>query len=265
MILRRPNFLVAGAQKCGTSYLCAVLARHPSVFHTDPKEPMFFQRPDVSASSFQAYLSTFYADARDEPRVGEGSTVYFQWPNALENIRAHLGQDIKVIISLRHPTDRAVSFYLHNVRKGRVASGQRLGDVGRDVKLSPVLSSQYSEHVERWLDAYGESVLFLRFDDLLASPTSFIERATGFLDLAPLGEINAKAVNKGFGLVWNDDVLTLEEPLPDGRPAPRFSLSELEDLHASFQEDVERTEALLGQGLDSWKAMPDFTERQASW
>ena len=49
------------------------------------------------------------------------------------------------------------------------------------------------------------------------------------------------------------------EPLPDGRPAPRFSLSELEDLHASFQEDVERTEALLGQGLDSWKAMPDFT------
>ena len=36
-----PNFLVIGAQKCGTTALCAVLGRHPDVFMTEPKEPLF--------------------------------------------------------------------------------------------------------------------------------------------------------------------------------------------------------------------------------
>jgi hypothetical protein len=60
---RQPNFLVAGAQKSGTSYLCSILARHPAVFHTAPKEPMFFQQENVTEASFASYLASFYCDA----------------------------------------------------------------------------------------------------------------------------------------------------------------------------------------------------------
>lgn len=265
MTVRSPNFLVVGAQKCGTSYLCAMLARHASVFHSDPKEPLFFQKPGVDRENFDAYLSTYFAAASSKPWVGEGSTVYFQWPNALENIKSYLGSGISVIVSLRHPTDRAVSFYLHNLRKGRISGNERIADVGKDVKLSPVLSSLYASHVERWLEAYGDNVLFLRFDELLESPKAFVTQATDFLGIAPMGEVNARAVNRGFGLVWKGDILTLETPLENGQTSPEFSLSELEDLHSLFQDDIARTEAVLGRRLDAWKKMPDFTERQASW
>jgi hypothetical protein len=265
MNIRRPNFLVAGAQKCGTSYLCAVLARHHDVFHTDPKEPLFFQRPDVSAASFEQYLVKFYSGAGEQARVGEGSTVYFQWPNALENIRTYLGDDLKIIISLRHPTDRAVSFYLHNLRKGRVTGSEPICNIGGDVRMSPVLSSMYADHLERWLDAYGDRVKVLRFDDLLASPTEFVEQATDFLGLQSLGTVNTKAVNKGFGLVWRDSLLTLETPDPASDRTASFTMTELEDLHDLFQRDIERTQALLGTPLDAWKKMPEFTAKQSGW
>jgi hypothetical protein len=127
---RQPNFLVAGAQKSGTSYLCSILARHPAVFHTAPKEPMFFQQENVTEASFASYLASFYRDAANQPRVGEGSTIYFQWPHALHNIRRWLGPQVEIIVSLRQPTDRAVSFYLHNLRKGRIRGDERIADVG---------------------------------------------------------------------------------------------------------------------------------------
>jgi len=158
---RQPNFLVAGAQKSGTSYLCSILARHPAVFHTTPKEPMFFQQENVTEASFASYLSSFYRDAANQPRVGEGSTIYFQWPHALQNIRRWLGPRIEIIVSLRQPTDRAVSFYLHNLRKGRIRGDERIADVGSDVRLSPVLTSLYAPHIERWLEAYGPRMQFL--------------------------------------------------------------------------------------------------------
>lgn len=265
MKVRRPNFLVAGAQKCGTSYLCAVLARHASVFHSDPKEPLFFQRSDVTAESFENYLVDFYSNASDQRRVGEGSTVYFQWPRALENIKTYLGDELKIIISLRQPTDRAVSFYLHNQRKGRIKGSERICDIGDDIRISPVLSSRYASHLERWLEAYGDNLKVLRFDDLLASPTDFVEQATMFLDLEPMGKINTKAVNRGYGLVWRDDCLVLSEHSQTGEVIPSFTKSELEDLHSLFLDDIDKTQALLGMSLSDWKRMPDFTAKQAGW
>lgn len=265
MKIRRPNFLVAGAQKCGTSYLCAALARHSDVFHSEPKEPLFFQKADVNADNFVNYLQTYFSDALDQPRVGEGSTVYFQWPNALENIRKCLGSEVKIMISLRHPTDRAVSFYLHNLRKGRLIGTERICDTGTDVRSSPVLSSMYASHLERWLEVYGEQVKILRFDDLLAAPTRFVEQATSFLGLSAPSAISEAAVNRGFGLVWKDGRLTLDTAGPSDELTPSFSMSELEDLHALFIDDVEKTEALLGVSLATWKKMPDFTAKQSGW
>ena len=262
---RPPNFLVAGVQKSGTSFLCSILARHPSVFHTTPKEPMFFQRDDITTEGFASYLQAFYGTAGDQPRVGEGSTIYFQWPQALGNIRRWLGPDIDVIVSLRHPTDHAVSFYLHNLRKGRLRGDERIVDVGSDVRLSPVLTSLYASHIERWLDAYGVRLKFVLFDDLLESATAFVEQATRFLGIASLGSIADKAVNRGYPLAWEDNVLTLVGETSGLARTPRFTKAELEDLHARFLVDINRCERLLGRALTPWKTLPDFTRRETRW
>ena len=38
-----PNFLIAGAAKCGTTSLYHYLGQHPDVFLSTPKEPNFFR------------------------------------------------------------------------------------------------------------------------------------------------------------------------------------------------------------------------------
>jgi hypothetical protein len=51
--MRAPNFFILGAQKSGTTYLAKVLAEHPDVFFSDPKEPMLFSRSQVDRTHFE--------------------------------------------------------------------------------------------------------------------------------------------------------------------------------------------------------------------
>ena len=52
MTSRLPDFFIVGHAKCGTTALYEMLKRHPQVFMSDPKEPMFFARekPDPQTS-----------------------------------------------------------------------------------------------------------------------------------------------------------------------------------------------------------------------
>jgi len=79
-----PNYLVIGAQKSATSSVCDLLAGHPEVFMTDPKEPYFFSHDEVWSKGLGWYESLFEG-ADGCPAVGEGSTTYTQqsmYPNA---------------------------------------------------------------------------------------------------------------------------------------------------------------------------------------
>jgi hypothetical protein len=264
--MRKPNFLVIGAQKSGTTYLCAALARHPEVFHSTPKELLFFQRRDVTPESFDAYLREHFAAAGEQRWVGEGSAVYLQWPGALRNVRRCLGDELAIFVCLRQPTDRAVSFYLHNLRKGRLKGDERIADIDDDIRISPLKTSFYADHIGRWLDAYGDRIRFLLFDDLVSAPERFVRDATDHLGIEPLGaQIKDDAVNRGFELEWNAGALTVAGEMPAGTVRPRFTLAELEDVHARFQDDIARTSALIGRSLAHWRQMPEFTAKQANF
>ncbi|WP_167285253.1 sulfotransferase domain-containing protein [Marilutibacter alkalisoli] len=265
MSIRKPNFMIIGAQKCGTTYLCAALSRHPQVFHSDPKELLFFQRKDVSAETFDDYLSNNFTAAGDQPLVGEGSTVYFQWPNALPNIKKYLGTDLKMIVCLRHPTDRAVSFYLHNYRKKRLTGAEVLTHSLGDVRVSPVTSSLYAKHIERWLEEYGDNMHFMLFDTLVESPTAFVGEACDYLGIPNVCQLRDKPVNRGFELCWDGDSLVAMNEQGERLEGVGFSRQELEDLHASFSDDVEQTERLIGRSLATWKQLPTFLDKQKNW
>lgn len=264
MKFKKPNFLIVGVQKAGTTYLCGRLAKHKDVFFSDPKELLFFQKAGISKEDYEKYLQEYFSEVKNERCIGEGSTVYLQWSNALENIQKYLGNDLKIIVCLRQPTDRALSFYLHNYKKGRFDGSENILNVGGDIRLSPVLSSMYAPHIERWLKVYGDKISFQLFDDLLESPTDFVRQATDFLGIEPMENVSEKAVNIGFSLIWKNDVLTLDVEETD-KKVPTFTMQELEKLHELFQEDIEKTEKLIGRSLAHWKLMPEFTAKQKNW
>ena len=259
---RKPNFLVIGAQKAGTTYLCAGLTRHPDVYFSDPKELMFFNQPQpIGQEDFNAYLERHFAGAAERRWVGEGSTTYFQWPRALPRIREYLGDELRIILCLRHPVEKALSFYLHNWRKGRLKGDESILEFDRnDVENSPLGTSFYANHLERWLDVFGrDGIHVMRFDLLRENRLRFLQSATEFLGVSPLRAASEEIVNPGPQLKMSGNHLVVRRSAKqDSRLQPRFTMDDVARLQSLFGEDIERTEQLLSMDLSAWKRLPDF-------
>ena len=115
-----PNLLIVGAAKSGTTSLHNYLNQHPDIFMCSPKEPHFLinkeigkQRINKGIIDLKDYESLFGEKAHLKYR-GESSVMYLSFPEiAIKNIKHYLDDDIKIIIMLRNPVERAYSGYQH--------------------------------------------------------------------------------------------------------------------------------------------------------
>lgn len=107
---RLPTFLIIGAMRSGTSTLARWLVGHPEVFLAPGKELHFFDRYFDRGIT---WYSSLFAGADRESAVGEATPNYIHEPAAIERIAATL-PEVRLILSLRNPVDRAYSHYWHN-------------------------------------------------------------------------------------------------------------------------------------------------------
>jgi hypothetical protein len=115
-----PNFFVIGAQKAGTTRLCNLLQRHPSVAIPD-KEPSYFQSVLAMAEGAQWYRSLFEGIAR-LPARGDGSTYYSMcdiYPGTAQRI-CEFNPDARIIYMVRHPLRRVESAWRQMLSTGKV-------------------------------------------------------------------------------------------------------------------------------------------------
>lgn len=128
-----PNFLIVGASKSGTSSLYHYLRQHPGIFLSDiqkegrffSKMPGNFQGPgdkhiDKSITRTLEQYEGLFKGYQKEKAVGDISPEYlWYYRNAIPEILNTLGNEVKIIIVLRNPADRAFSGYTHFVRDKR--------------------------------------------------------------------------------------------------------------------------------------------------
>jgi len=131
--IRLPNFLIVGAAKCGTTSIAGYLAQHPEVYLSPVKEPKFFTAQFVqfplrgpgdsfvenfTAKTFDEYQRLF-RPVCGEKAVGEASADYlYFYAKVIPLIKKYLGE-VKIIIVLRNPVDRAFSAYKNLLRDAR--------------------------------------------------------------------------------------------------------------------------------------------------
>ncbi|CAM3581532.1 sulfotransferase family protein [Nocardioides zeicaulis] len=186
---RLPNFLYVGPDKAGSSWLHETLLRHPDVYLTPSKDLYFFDR--YHDRGLDWYAAQF-KDAREEKVVGEVCQDYLFHPLAAQRIHDALG-DVKVMVSLRDPVDRAWSSYLYMRKHG----------IGPDTFAEALRSrpellehGRYATGLDRFLELYPrDHVHVALFDDLEADPQGFLDGVTDFLDVArqPLDEKDREA------------------------------------------------------------------------
>ncbi|MCM8775504.1 MAG: sulfotransferase domain-containing protein [Candidatus Omnitrophica bacterium] len=121
-----PDFLVIGGQKCGTTFLFSLLKCHPAVRMPLQKEIHFFDYPGHFAkglawyrSHFPLRFSSFWHRGHHGQGfiTGEASPYYLYHPHAPKRIFETL-PNMKFVVLLRNPIDRAYSHYFHEVRHG---------------------------------------------------------------------------------------------------------------------------------------------------
>ncbi len=112
---------------------------------------------------------------------GESSTHYTKlptYPRTVERMVRDLPR-LKLIYVMRHPIDRLVSQYVHEVTAGRIAVGLREA-LGRHPEL--IDYSRYSMQLQPFLEAYGfGAVLPVFFPRLVTHSQAELERIGRFL------------------------------------------------------------------------------------
>ena len=125
----RPNLFMVGSMKSGSTYLTGLLASHPAIFVSSPREPCYFVDPRTLRRvwpymwakgywrSADRYLDLF-ARAGDATVIAEGSNGYSQEPlcDGVPQRILSFSPEARFIYIMRDPVERTISHYWHNVR-----------------------------------------------------------------------------------------------------------------------------------------------------
>jgi Sulfotransferase domain len=175
-----PNFLHLGPTKSGTTWLHQVLAEHPEVLLCPAKDLYFFNR--CYDRGLDWYRAQFRGARREHNVIGEICPGYLSFGPAPERIRACLGTDVRLMVTLRDPVSRAFSSYLDHRKHGQAAATFR-----ETTQLLPWLidEGRYATHLRSYLEHFGrESLHVAVFDDLRADPHAFFDGVTDWLGIA---------------------------------------------------------------------------------
>jgi hypothetical protein len=176
-----PNFVYIGPDKAGSSWLHEVLGTHPKVFLTPAKGLYFFDR--YYDRGLPWYLRQF-DDAQPGQLVrGEVCQDYLAHPDAAERMGHSLGE-VKLMVTLRDPAERAFSSYLHMLRSGWKADSF-LDALTRHPEL--LEHGRYGTQLQRFSRVFGRDALHIAvFDDLQDDPQTFLDAVTSWLGIEPL-------------------------------------------------------------------------------
>ncbi|WP_417855980.1 sulfotransferase family protein [Xanthomarina gelatinilytica] len=202
-MIKKPNFIIAGFPKCGTTSLFAYLETHPEIFIPQRKEMNFFSYPIIKnltggegdkvivgtqVSTWEQYMS-YYRSVRNEKAIGDASPSYINFPACFSYIKEKLDNP-KIIILLRDPIKRSYSNYLHLYRVGREKldfNSALLEEENRiEKKYSPMwYYKRHSTYYDKVIEAQKafRDVLLLTQEEMNKNPGGFLKQVFEFLEV----------------------------------------------------------------------------------
>ncbi len=206
----KPDFLIIGAQKAGTTWLWRMLDQHPDTDLPKEKEIHFFGSSELYRKGKDRYYGHFARLDRSKV-IGEASTSYFYdnvpyWynessklevdhtlPTIPELITAEL-PEVKILVVLRDPVHRAISAYFHFMRgnywmhKGAVSPLLGLKETAIEHHKIRILEfGYYARYLKLWSKHVPEDrmrVLIFE-EDVRQHPEKAMREVYEFLGLDP--------------------------------------------------------------------------------
>jgi hypothetical protein len=187
-----PNFLCIGAERSGTTWLYEVFKAHPEIYlYPYIKEINFFS--DHYHKGLTWYKQFFIESRKTSSykAIGDISPHYFHDREAPARIAKDL-PNIRLLLFLRNPVDRAFSEYAYNklilnIEEPFMKFLQRR-ERAYEIGL-------YSKHLKRWLEYFPQQqFLIFIFEEMMNNKFKSLKTISKFL------EINYKLLDKNIVL-----------------------------------------------------------------
>jgi Sulfotransferase domain len=249
--VERVDFIVAGVQKAGTTAIHDFFAQHSEIallrdqaLHFFDKEENFTGNPD-----YQILLNNF--DPGWRWRIaGEVTADYLYYPRALERIAAY-NPHMKIIISLRNPTERAFSQW--NMRREKnqeplefldaLKRDQEIGLAKNPRGNAYIARSLYAPQLEKVFALFPREQVFLtKYESFRTNPFPIVDQLFDFLGLGKRAGLKNKQRNVGSY-------------------SRKLTAQERACAAAIFADDIASVEKLLGWDCSDWRcqsALPTY-------
>jgi hypothetical protein len=245
------DFVIAGAQRSGTTTLDLYLREHPGVampwtrkeLHFFDSERHFRREP----VDYRAYHSNFSVRTPGRLR-GESTPSYMYWQPAPARM-ARYNPALKIVVILRNPITRAYSHWNKERRRGRetLPFMEALRAEPERARAALPLQIRTESYVDRgfysrqlrhlWQHFPVDQTLVLQSTTLQADPAATLQRIACFLGLGPFPPVDARLAN----------AKRYENPM---RP------EEWAYLAGIYGEEIRELEQLLGWDCSQWQQMP---------
>nr|XP_054764502.1 heparan sulfate glucosamine 3-O-sulfotransferase 1-like [Lytechinus pictus] len=233
---RRPDAIIPGAMKSGTTALKAYLEIHPSITFPD-KELKFANHHKLN--EFDQYKNVMPYSTPDQIAM-EKTAGYYNRIAVAERLRKKM-PDIKFIIILREPINRAVSNYMHElaiiamhpgatkVNEHSSAPQYEIKPTFREsvlctngsLKVANRLldTSRYVKYLTQWYNIYPrEQILILDGEEFAQDPTTGLQQVEGFLGIDRYFDDTKFYFNETKGFICLRDPFEMCMASGKGRP-----------------------------------------------
>jgi hypothetical protein len=214
--MRKPNFLIIGAAKCGTTSLVNYLNQHPKIYIPLHEIHYFSRFPHSGFDNYKKQLFT------DKEVVGEKSTSYLYYTACHSLIKSCL-PDIKLIAITRDPVERAYSnWHMRFTDKRLIIDGIRFnknnGNILKQLDFNYLIDfyldnrdnedlifqkpldvihrSAYTPQLHSIFQHFNSGqVLILSFEDMIGNLQNTLNTLTTFLGVEP-SPINTRKIHR---------------------------------------------------------------------
>lgn len=289
----KPNLFIVGAAKAGTYTMHKVLNQHPEIYMSEIKETDFFSSfpsyDKIRKKDIKEYIHCFFKHVKDEAYIGESSVSYLPYKNCAAIIHA-FNPDAKILIILRNPIRRAISYYKMLLRDKRASE-----PFDKIIKSREKIKTRglYYQDVKRYFDIFGRNnVKVIIFEDMIQNMDAVYKDICTFLDVSPYDfdftkkyNMKGKIDNSLYSKIYFSYYKLVEKPkvkrllrifiskqklwkfnkklryrllekhiVPDEDPIKiPISQDSIDRLKEFYHKDIEQLEQLLNIDLTMWR------------
>ena len=196
---RPASLILAGVVKSGSTSLFSMLAQHPALCPSAVKETSYFlpARYGEKVAPPDNYWPLFDMSAEHKFLLEATPGYLYGGDAVIEAMQPVVSPDSKVIVLLRDPVRRAISFYRYRqamleldadleldayIQQCLELDDQALGRRDNS-RYFAVQGGMYSQYLGSWIDAFGDNLKVLFTEDLKNDPATTLASVFAWLGI----------------------------------------------------------------------------------